>query len=72
MATILDINTSISDMSPDEAMELIKKVRLSRRTPPPKKATTKKAAPNVSVDTLVSGASPEQISELIKILEGAS
>ena len=72
MATILDLNTSISEMSSEDGMELIKRIRLSRRTPPTKKKSSKKAKANISVDTLVSGASPEQISELIKILEGVS
>lgn len=59
--------TSISDMSTDEALETLRQIRLSRRTPKKssKKKTSKrvtaKAAPTVDADTAA---------ELLKILGG--
>lgn len=63
--------TSISNMSTDEALELIRQIRLSRRIPvkkPTKKTTTTtrkrvKAVPQVSAD---------QANELLKILTGGN
>lgn len=57
---------SISDMTTDEALELIRQIRLSRRIPVKKvKKTTKrkkaKAAPQVNAN---------QAAELLKILTG--
>lgn len=44
MATIDDLDyKSISDMSSDEAIELLRQIRLSRRIPVTKKKTTKKS-----------------------------
>ena len=62
--------TSISDMSTDEALETLRQIRLSRRTPKKsskKKKTSKrvtaKAAPSVDADTAA---------ELLKILGGSN
>ena len=73
MATILDLNKSISDMSEEEVMDLIMKVRQARRAKPPKKTSTKGARkpPKIDVDTLIGGASKEDLSELIAMLEEA-
>jgi len=55
MATIEDFDfKSISDMSQDEAIEHLRQIRLSRRTPKKKVHTSKKArskeVPNISTD----------------------
>jgi len=67
MATLEDLdNTPITEMNPDEAIELLRTIRLSRRIPvkkitkKPTKAR-KKPAPDVSA---------EQAAELLKILQG--
>lgn len=65
MADLDDLDyTSISDMSQDEAIELLRQIRLSRRVPVKtqqgKRKKTKKA-PEVSADQAV---------ELLKILGG--
>lgn len=57
---------SITDMTPDEAIEYLRQVRLSRRTPSPQSAKRKeakareKAPPKLSAD---------QAAELLKLLE---
>ena len=67
MTTIDDLGyKSITEMSTDESLELIRQIRLSRLTPkkPTKKATKKsksKAVPTVNAD---------QAAELLKILGG--
>jgi len=44
MATIEDLNNpSITDMSADEAIEYLRQLRLSRRTPVKKQSTSTKA-----------------------------
>lgn len=72
MTNIDDLGiASISNMSTDEALELIRQIRLSRRIPvkkPTKKTTTTtqkrvKALPQVSAD---------QANELLKILTGGN
>lgn len=57
--------TSITDMTPDEAIEHLRQIRLARRTPnkPPSSVTKKreaKAMPKMSA---------EQAAELLKLLE---
>ena len=67
MTTIEDLKRpSITDMSHDEAIELLRQIRLSRRTPKKhtKKSTTK------SVKTKVSKISADQAAELLKLLGG--
>lgn len=66
MADLDDLDyTSITDMGNDEAIELLRQIRLSRRIPLKTKTTStrkkKKAAP--SVDAI-------QAAELLKILGG--
>ena len=69
MADLDDLEyVSISDMSPDEAIEHLRQLRLSRRIPvkrPAKKTSTKatksRKAPDVSA---------EQAADLLKILTG--
>ena len=55
MADIEDLNyTSISDMSQDEAIEMLRQIRLSRRIPSkPRKVSTpkpSKAPPKINAD----------------------
>jgi hypothetical protein len=57
--------TSVSDMQTDEALELLRQIRLSRRMP--KKATKKTRKVNVKVATKVDA---NQAAELLKILTG--
>jgi hypothetical protein len=65
MADLDDLGfTSISDMSTDESIELLRQIRLSRRVPvkTTKSTTSKKPKPaNVSAD---------QAAELLKLLTG--
>lgn len=68
MADIDDLNyKSVTDMTKDEAIELMRQVRLSRRIPDPKKKTKStskrkaKAVPQVN---------PNQAAELLEILKG--
>lgn len=56
MADIDDLGyKSISEMSSDEAIELLRQVRLSRRVPVKKtktKTTTKNKAPKINIDSI--------------------
>ena len=64
MANLDDLDyTSISEMQTDEALELLRQIRLSRRVPDVRrqKKTTKKPAAKVSTD---------MAAELLKILTG--
>jgi hypothetical protein len=70
MADLEDLNyQGLTDLSNDEAIELLRQIRLSRRTPikqqvkktTPKQQRKAKQAPNVT---------PEQAAELLKILGG--
>ena len=70
MANIEDLNTpSITDMSPDEAIEELRKIRLSRRTPVKKvkSATTKK---KISQSKAAGKISKGQAANLLKLLGG--
>ncbi len=65
MATIKDLKIpSITDMSPDEAIEHLRQLRLQRRTPVKKKTTTKKKQAKVKKMT------KDQAAELLKLLGG--
>ena len=66
MATLEDLNyKSLTDMSHDEALELIRQIRLSRRVPVKKisKTTKEKLKPLPKVDA-------DQAAELLRILGG--
>ncbi|MHA1286870.1 MAG: hypothetical protein ACTSPB_05640 [Candidatus Thorarchaeota archaeon] len=66
MSNIDDLNyTSISDMSADEGIELLRQIRLSRRIPVKKVSTTTKTSPKKT-----SNISAEAAAELLKILGG--
>ena len=71
MATLEDLPTqSIQDMSPDEAIEYLRQIRLSRRVkktstvsePTQKKRTASKAIPKVNA---------KEAEELLKLLGGS-
>lgn len=70
MADLDDLNySSISDLSNDEAIELLRQVRLSRRTPKVKQAkkqTPKQQRKRKQIPDL----SPDQAAEMLKLLEG--
>jgi predicted DNA binding CopG/RHH family protein len=72
MATIDDLKiTSLSDMTQDEAFELIKQLRLSRRTSKkPMRKTTIKHTKKQSSSNVLSNLSPNQASKLLKLLGG--
>ena len=66
MANLDDLNyTSLSEMSVDEALELLRQIRLSRRIPvkKPRKTTSKKKEKKLNL-------SSEQAAKLLKILGG--
>jgi len=70
MATILDLeNVSISEMSKEELINLLRDIRLSRRKPS-RKATKKKAASAKSKPLNVDNLTPEQAMALLEQLEG--
>ena len=67
MATLDDLNIpALTDMSSDEAIEHLRQLRLSRRTPVKKTKTTtkKKAKAKMIIPTA------KQAQELLKLLEG--
>lgn len=65
MANLEDLNyVSITDMETDEAIEMLRQIRLSRRIPVKKVSKTKKKA---KATTKVSS---NQAEELLKILTG--
>ena len=69
MANLDDLNIkSITDMSTDESIELLRQIRLSRRIPVKKvpKATTKRKAKAKAVKEV----DANQAAELLKILTG--
>lgn len=71
MADLESLNyTSISDMSTDEALELLRKIRLSRRIPDKKakttRKTTKKKMPKIDPTTMTA----DQVADLLKTLGG--
>lgn len=70
MADLESLNyRSISDMSPDEALTLIKSIRLSRRTP--KKRIRKQKVNSKSVSRAASKKlSKSDISEILKMIGG--
>ena len=64
MATIEDLKIhSITDMTPDEAIEYLRQLRLSRRIPVKKKATTTKKKSNA-----IPKMSKTQAADLLKLL----
>ena len=66
MATIDDLDyKSITDMNQDEALELIRQIRLSRRTPTTKAKSKKKSKATPKVDA-------NQAAELLKLLTGGN
>lgn len=70
-----DLKKSVSDLSDDELQNLIRDIRVTRRTPvsKPKAASTIKSAKPVSQDlslaTLMAGMTKEQAEVLLKQLE---
>lgn len=67
-----NLRTSISKLSDDDLIKLIREIRTSRRTP---KATTNtktkvaKTSNPVSIESLMTSLSPEQLAQLIDTLE---
>lgn len=70
MATIDDLDVkAIDELSRDEALELLRQLRLSRRTP--KTSAKKKASTAVkNKQKAMPALSPEQAAELLKLLGG--
>lgn len=71
MADLESLNyTSISDMSTDEALEMLRQIRLSRRIPTKKtkttRKTTKKKMPKIDPTTMTA----DEVAELLKTLGG--
>ncbi|GAF96638.1 unnamed protein product [marine sediment metagenome] len=67
MATIDDLGVSILAMDREQCFSLIHAIRASRRHS--KKKTKAKKIPAKAVDKLIAGLSPEQIKQLIGVLE---
>lgn len=67
MADIEDLGyPSIADMQTDEALEMLRQIRLSRRTPTKSsKITTKRSTASVKVST-------DQAAELLKLIGGTN
>jgi len=68
MTTIESLNKSITEMSSDEAIEILRQIRLSRRIPVKKQssATIKKKAKAKAIPKV----NPDQAKELLKLLGG--
>jgi len=68
MATIEDLSQkSISELSVDEALELLRQIRLSRRT---YKGTYKKSAAKAKEQKPPAKMTPEQAKKLLELLGG--
>ena len=68
MANLDDLNyTSILDMNNDEAIDLLRQIRLSRRTP---KSSPKKQSDKQVKEKVTSAIKPDMAIELLKLLEG--
>jgi hypothetical protein len=66
MADLNDLGyPCISDVSQDEALELLRQIRLRRRTPDKVTRTITKKAPKVQESSL----SPDLAAQLLKLLE---
>ena len=61
---------SISDLSTDEAIELLRQIRLSRRIPLRKTKTTRKVTQKKVTNVDPTTMTAEQIAELLKTLGG--
>jgi len=61
---------SISDLSTDEALELLRQIRLSRRVPLRKTKTTRKVTQKKITNVDPTTMTAEQIAELLKTLGG--
>ena len=71
MADLESLNyTSISEMSKDEAVELLRKIRLSRRVPAKVTKTTRKVTKKQQTNIDPSTMGADQIAELLKTLGG--
>jgi hypothetical protein len=69
MADLDDLNfTSITDMGTDEAIDLLRQIRLKRRTPE-KRVVSKKRATRAKVESAID---PALAAELLKLLGGGS
>ena len=69
MATIEDLDfTSIVDESNDEAIERLRQIRLSRRTPIKKPKSTKKSTTKKVQKQVVKNLDPEMAKEILKML----
>lgn len=68
MATIENnLENSFSELSQEEALEMLRQIRLSRRTP---KKKVRKAIAKKSTKAKKETLTPEQAKELLKILGG--
>ena len=70
MATINNLNKSISDMTTEELHERIREIRLSRRTPKARKQTKAKKEKPVDVKKTVDSLSGDLKRKLLEALEG--
>ena len=70
---LTDLKQSVSIMSDDELMNLIRDIRTTRRIPKEtktaRKTAPKKASKPMDLDTLLAGASPEMIDALLSQME---
>ncbi len=68
-----DLKQSVSSLSDDQLITLLKDIRTNRRISKaeakPRKATAKKPSQDISLDALLASASPEMLEELIAQLE---
>jgi hypothetical protein len=66
-----DLKQSVSTLSTEELMKLLKDIRANRRVSkaPPKKQTTTKAATPISLDALLANISQDQLANLISAIE---
>jgi hypothetical protein len=68
-----NLRTSISKLSDDDLIKLIREIRTSRRTPKTQPTNTKtkvaKSTNPVNLEVLMTSLSPEQLAQLIDTLE---
>jgi len=69
MATINDLNKSVSEMSDGELFDRIRDIRRYRRTPVIRKNKAKKTTTKASADSIVAKLSSTEVADLLKILE---
>jgi hypothetical protein len=71
MADLEDLGRqSITEMTTDESLELLRQLRLKRRTPAPRTTPTTRVSPKQQQVKISAAINPDQAAELLKLLKG--